>query len=205
MLGQCIMTISIQQCAFFLFSAVLVMAALMTVIARNPVRSALFLVLSFIAAAALWILLEAEFLGLVLVLVYVGAVMTLFLFVIMMLNIDATEKQPAFVSYLPYAVIIVAVLLGILIYALFPVTTAHTLIPATSTISNTQALGSILYTEYAYPFEIVGVLLLLAIIASIALSSKEKRFNKSIPYEKQFNVKSTDRVRIVKMESNKKK
>lgn len=199
------MTISIQQCAFFLFSAVLVMAALMTVIARNPVRSALFLVLAFIAAAALWILLEAEFLGLVLVLVYVGAVMTLFLFVIMMLNIDATEKQPGFVSYLPYAVIVVAVLLGILIYALFPVTTALPLIPATSTISNTQALGRILYTEYAYPFEIVGVLLLVAIIASIALSSKEKRFNKSIPSEKQFNVKSTDRVRIVKMESNKKK
>jgi len=199
------MIIPIQQCAFFLFAAVLIAAAFMTVIARNPVRSALFLVLAFFAAAALWILLEAEFLGLVLILVYVGAVMTLFLFVIMMLNIDATEKQRGFVSYLPYAVITVAVLLAILIYALFPVVTPHTLIPQAADVSNTQALGNILYTEYAYPFEIVGVLLLVAIIASIALSTKEKRFNKTIPPEDQFNVKAADRVRIIKMEPNKKR
>ncbi|BBB15318.1 NADH-quinone oxidoreductase chain J [Candidatus Rickettsiella viridis] len=199
------MIIPIQQCAFFLFAALLIAAAFMTVIARNPVRSALFLVLAFFAAAALWILLEAEFLGLVLILVYVGAVMTLFLFVIMMLNIDATEKQRGFVSYLPYAVITVAVLLAILIYALFPVVTAHTLISQAAEVSNTQALGNILYTEYAYPFEIVGVLLLVAIIASIALSTKEKRFNKTIPPEKQFNVKAAHRVRIIKMEPNKKR
>lgn len=195
----------IQQCAFFLFAGVLITAAFMTVIARNPVRSALFLVLAFFAAAALWILLEAEFLGLVLILVYVGAVMTLFLFVIMMLNIDVTEKQRGFVAYLPYTVITVAILLAILIYALFPVSIPHALIPQAADVSNTQALGDILYTQYAYPFEIVGVLLLVAIIASIALSAKkEKRFNKTIASEKQFNVKSEDRLRIIKMEPNKK-
>ncbi len=198
------MIIPIQQCAFFLFAAVLIGAAFMTVIARNPIRSALFLVLVFFAAAALWILLEAEFLGLVLILVYVGAVMTLFLFVIMTLNIDVTEKQRGFVSYLPYAVITVAVLLGILIYALFPSTAPLGLTPQAADFSNTQALGDILYTQYAYPFEIVGILLLVAIIATIALSVRTKRFNKAIPPEKQFAVKRTDRLRIIKMEPNRK-
>lgn len=195
------MIIPIQQCVFFLFALLLVSAALMTVIARNPVRSALFLIVAFFAAAALWIFLEAEFLGLVLILVYVGAVMTLFLFVIMTLNIDVTEKKRGFVSYLPYAVISVAVLLGILIYALFPVV-AHT--PETADVNNTQALGDILYTQYAYPFEIVGVLLLVAIVATIALSAKEKRLNKAISAEKQFVVKREDRLRIIKMEPTKK-
>ena len=176
----------------------------MTVIARNPIRSALFLVLAFFAAAALWILLEAEFLGLVLILVYVGAVMTLFIFVIMTLNIDITEKQRGFVSYLPYAVISVAVLLGILIYALFPSSAPLALSPQAANASNTQALGDILYTQYAYPFEIVGVLLLVAIIATIALSVREKRFNKAIPSEQQLKVKRSDRLRIIKMEPNKK-
>ncbi|MES2142569.1 MAG: NADH-quinone oxidoreductase subunit J [Pseudomonadota bacterium] len=198
------MLVPIQQCAFFLFAAVLIGAAFMTVIARNPIRSALFLVLAFFTAAALWILLEAEFLGLVLILVYVGAVMTLFLFVIMTLNIDVTEKQRGFVSYLPYAVITVAVLLGILIYALFPSKASLSLTPQAADFSNTQALGDILYTQYAYPFEIVGVLLLVAIIATIALSVRKKRFNKAIPPEEQFSVNRSDRLRIIKMEANRK-
>ncbi len=198
------MIIPIQQCAFFLFAVVLITAALMTVIARNPIRSALFLVLVFFAAAALWILLEAEFLGLVLILVYVGAVMTLFIFVIMTINIDMTEKQRGFVSYLPYAVISVAVLLGILIYALFPSSAPLGLNSPAVNASNTQAFGDILYTQYAYPFEIVGVLLLLAIVSTIALSVRKKRFNKAIPAEKQFKVKRSDRLRLIKMEPQKK-
>ena len=199
------MLVPIQQCAFFLFAVVLIGAAFMTVIARNPIRSALFLVLAFFTASVLWILLEAEFLGLVLILVYVGAVMTLFLFVIMTLNIDVTEKQRGFVSYLPYAVITVAVLLGILIYALFPSKASLSLTPqAAADFSNTQALGDILYTQYAYPFEIVGVLLLVAIIATIALSVRKKRFNKAIPPEEQFSVNRSDRLRIIKMEANRK-
>lgn len=197
------MIIPIQQCIFFLFSAILIVAAFLTVIARNPIRSALFLVLAFFTAAALWILLEAEFLGLVLILVYVGAVMTLFLFVIMTLNIDITEKQRGFATYLSYAVISLSVLLGILIYALYP-SSAVDLKPQAANFSNTQALGDILYTQYAYPFEIVGVLLLVAIIATIALSVRKKRFNKAIPPEKQFAVKRADRLRIIKMEPNRK-
>ena len=198
------MIISIQHCVFFVFALLLIVAAFMTVIARNPIRSALFLVLAFFAASVLWILLEAEFLGLILILVYVGAVMTLFLFVIMTLNIDVTEKQRGFVSYLPYALISVAVLLGILIYALFPSSAPLAVNPAIADTSNTQALGDILYTQYAYPFEIVGILLLVAIIATIALNTKEKRLNKAIPPEKQFSVKREDRLRIIKMQPNKK-
>ncbi|MES2997854.1 MAG: NADH-quinone oxidoreductase subunit J [Pseudomonadota bacterium] len=198
------MVISIQHCVFFVFALLLIVAAFMTVIARNPIRSALFLVLAFFAASVLWILLEAEFLGLILILVYVGAVMTLFLFVIMTLNIDVTEKQRGFVSYLPYAFISVAVLLGILIYALFPSSAPLAVNAAIVDTSNTQVLGDILYTQYAYPFEIVGILLLVAIIATIALNTKEKRLNKAIPPEKQFSVKREDRLRIIKMQPNKK-
>jgi NADH-quinone oxidoreductase subunit J len=196
------MIISIQLCAFYLFALLLISAAFMTVIARNPIRSALFLVLAFFSASALWILLEAEFLGLILILVYVGAVMTLFLFVIMTLNIHVAEKQYGFVSYLPYAVVSIAVLLGILIYVLS--STSAPLNSPAADYSNTQALGDILYTQYAYPFEIVGILLLVAIIATIALSTKEKRLNKAIPPSKQLSVKKEDRLRIIKMQSNKK-
>lgn len=199
------MIIPIQQVAFFIFAALLVAAAVMTVISRNPVRCALFLVLAFFAAAALWILLEAEFLGLILLLVYVGAVMTLFLFVIMMLNIDSAEKQRGFVHYLVFAIISVLVLLVLLIYAVFPVKGIAGLVPLSAQASNTQALGDVLYTQYAYPFEITGVLLLVGIIASIALSFREKRLNKVIAPELQFKVKPSDRLRIIKMSAERKK
>lgn len=198
------MAIPFQYAAFFLFALILIIAAVMTVISRNPIRCALFLVLAFFSTAALWILLEAEFLGLILILVYVGAVMTLFLFVIMTLNIDLAEKQQGFVRYLPYAVISVAVLLGLLIYAFVPSSEILGVHTQMAPISNTQALGNILYTDYAYPFEIVGVLLLVAIVATIALSPHEKRLNKTIPPEQQLCVKKVDRLRIIKMESTKK-
>ncbi len=199
------MIISIQSCIFYIFAAVLITSALMTIISRNSVRSALFLVLAFFAAAALWILLEAEFLGLILILVYVGAVMTLFLFVIMTLNTDKTEKQYGFVPYLFLAVIGVLILLALLIYTVFPLTGNKALIPLSVHGSNTQALGNVLYTQYAYPFEITGVLLLVGIIASIALSFREKRWNKAIPSEQQLNVSPGDRLQIVKMPAEKKK
>lgn len=195
----------IQQLAFFFFAALLIAAAFMTIISRNPVRCALFLVLSFFSAAALWILLEAEFLGLILVLVYVGAVMTLFLFVIMTLNIDNAEKQYGLVRYWFPAVVSVLILLALLIYAVYPLssTTGLTALPAQA--SNTQALGDILYTQYAYPFEITGVLLLVGIIATIALSFREKRLNKAIAPELQLKVKASDRLQIIKMPAEKKK
>jgi NADH-quinone oxidoreductase subunit J len=198
------MLIPMQQLAFFVFALILIIAALMTVLSRNPVRCALFLVLAFFSAAALWILLDAEFLGLILILVYVGAVMTLFLFVIMTVNIDIAEKKAGFVSYLPYAVVSIVVLSGILIYALLHGIANSVPYREATEISNTQALGNIIYTQYAYPFEIVGVLLLVAIIATIALGVKEKRLNKAIPPEKQLSVKKQDRLSIIKMEPNKK-
>ncbi|WP_342219476.1 NADH-quinone oxidoreductase subunit J [Rickettsiella endosymbiont of Miltochrista miniata] len=199
------MIFPIQQGAFFLFAAMLIGAALMTIISRNPVRCALFLVLAFFAAAALWILLEAEFLGLILVLVYVGAVMTLFLFVIMTLNIASAEKQPIHVRYLFFAVISVLILLALLIYAVFPLSGTPGLLPLSQDASNTQALGDVLYTQYAYPFEITGVLLLVGIIATIALSFREKRLNKAIAPELQLKVKPSDRLRIIKMPAERKK
>ncbi|MFM2321987.1 MAG: NADH-quinone oxidoreductase chain [Pseudomonadota bacterium] len=199
------MIFPLQQCAFFIFAGLLITASLMTVLLRNPVRCALFLVLAFFAAAALWILLEAEFLGLILILVYVGAVMTLFLFVIMTLNIDVAEKKSAFVLYLPYVVFSILLLLVLLIYTVFPISGVASLNPASIDTSNTQALGDILYTQYAYPFEITGVLLLVGIIASIALGFREKRLNKAISTEQQLSVKPADRLRIIKMKSGKKK
>ncbi len=199
------MIIPIQTSAFFIFALLLIAAALMTVILRNPVRCALFLVLAFFAAAALWILLEAEFLGLILILVYVGAVMTLFLFVIMTLNIEAAEKKSGFVLYLPYVVFSILLLLSLLIYTVFPISGISHLVPVSPDASNTQALGDILYTQYAYPFEITGVLLLVGIIASIALGFREKRVNKAIAPEQQLAVKPADRLRIIKMKSGKKR
>lgn len=195
----------LQQFAFFGFAALLIAAALMMIISRNPVRCALFLVLAFFAAAALWILLEAEFLGLILILVYVGAVMTLFLFVIMTLNIDNAEKHYGFVRYWFFPVISVLILLALLIYALYPLSSPVKLVPLSAEMSNTQALGNILYTQYVYPFEITGVLLLVGIIATIALSFREKRLNKAISPELQFKIKPSDRLRIIKMPAEIKK
>jgi NADH-quinone oxidoreductase subunit J len=195
----------LQQFAFFGFALLLVAAALMMIISRNPVRCALFLVLAFFSAAALWILLEAEFLGLILVLVYVGAVMTLFLFVIMTLNIDNAEKQYGFVRYLFPAVVSILILLALLIYAVYPLSGSTGRVALSAQASNTQALGDVLYTQYAYPFEITGVLLLVGIIATIALSFREKRLNKAITPELQLKVKSSDRLRIITMPAERKK
>lgn len=199
------MIIPIQSCAFYFFAIVLIAAALMTIISRNPVRCALFLVLAFFSAAALWILLEAEFLGLILVLVYVGAVMTLFLFVIMTLNIDNAEKQYGFVRYWFSAIVSILILLALVIYAVYPLSSTTGLLALPAQASNTQALGDILYTQYAYPFEITGVLLLVGIIATIALSFREKRLNKAIAPELQLRVKASDRLQIIKMPAEKKK
>jgi NADH-quinone oxidoreductase subunit J len=199
----------IQAIIFYAFSAVLVFAAGMVVTVRNPVFAALFLVLAFFTSAAIWILLEAEFLALTLVLVYVGAVMVLFLFVVMMLDINLAVLKEGFAKYLPVGIVVallmiaqLAVVVGPEQFGLenFAKPAAHA-----ADYSNTKELGRILYTVYLYPFEIASVILLVAIIAAIALTLRKRRTREVIPPEQQVAVQRNDRVRLVKMEAEKKK
>ncbi len=197
----------IQELIFFAFAAALLTAAFMTIMVRNPVHSALFLVMTFFASAGLWIMLEAEFLGLVLILVYVGAVMTLFLFVVMTLNIDLENKGPGYWRYLPYGILIVGLFTGMAVYVFGPshFALAHAqAIGHSADYSNAKALGNVLYTDYVFPFEIAGVLLLVAIIAAISLSFRGRQGNKSISPEVQIAIRREDRIRIVKMPTEKK-
>lgn len=198
----------IQAIIFYIFSAILVFAAGMVVTVRNPVFSVLFLVLAFFTSAALWILLEAEFLALTLVLVYVGAVMVLFLFVVMMLDINLAVLKEGFARYLP-AGIVVAVLMIIQLAIVvgpeqFGLEKFAEPAAKAAEYSNTKELGRILYTVYLYPFEIASVILLVAIIAAIALTLRKRRVKDVMPPEQQVAVKRGDRVRLVKMEAEKK-
>ena len=192
------------QFAFYFFAATLVCAAAMVVSVRNPVKAALFLVLAFFSAACVWITLEAEFLAIVLVLVYVGAVMVLFLFVVMMLDINLAEMRAGFARYLPVGSV-VAVLLAIelallLVGAFAPEQFAN---PPTHAVeySNTRELGGLLYTEYVYPFEIAAFVLLAAIVAAIALTMRQRPGGKRIDPAKQVRTRRQDRLRVVKMPS----
>ena len=192
---------------FYAFAAVLLVAALGVIASRNPVHSALFLVLSFVQSAFLWLLIEAEFLAITLVLVYVGAVMVLFLFVVMMLDINVAELRAGFTRYLPLgaAVALIVVLeIGHVIWfrsqGLQFLTVPQSL-PADH--SNTKELGAVLYTEHVYAFEIASVVLLLAIVAAITLTMRKRPGLKVQDIVKQVGVRAADRVRIVKMESSK--
>jgi len=192
------------QFAFYFFSAVLIVAAAMVVTIRNPVKSALFLVLAFFSAACVWITLEAEFLAIVLVLVYVGAVMVLFLFVVMMLDVDLAEMRAGFTRYLPVgsvvAVLLVIEIAVVLARSFSPRDFAN---PAShgADYSNTRELGEQLYTTYIYPFEIASVILLVAIIAAIALTMRRRPDSKYIDPASQVQVRREDRLRIVSMKS----
>jgi NADH-quinone oxidoreductase subunit J len=197
---------TIISLVFYAFSFLLLASGSMVIIARNPVHSALFLVLTFFAGAGLWILLAAEFLALILILVYVGAVMTLFLFVVMTLNLDMHGMRSP-VRYLPIALLIVALLTALMIYVLAPhkamfATTLADLPQTAANYSNTRALGQVLYTDYVFPFEVAGVLLLVAIVAAISLSARVIRNRKVQAPADQSAVKREDRVRLVKMESH---
>ncbi|MDX2163887.1 MAG: NADH-quinone oxidoreductase subunit J [Gammaproteobacteria bacterium] len=184
------------------FSALLLFSALMVVTLSHPVRSVLFLVLAFFAATVLWLLLTAEFLALILILVYVGAVMTLFLFVVMTLNIDLVSlQQPYKKLYIPVGLLFTALLSGILIYALFKTESPFIMYAQnvnTISLANVTQLGQVLYTEYALPFEITGVILLAAIIAAISLSLFQPTTSKQQSASEQINVKKEDRLRIIK-------
>jgi NADH-quinone oxidoreductase subunit J len=200
---------SFEQLVFFVFSAILVFAASMVVTVRHPVKAALFLVLAFFSAACLWLLLEAEFLAIVLILVYVGAVMVLFLFVVMMLDVDLVRLREGFNDYLPIGGLVAALLVLEMVIVLssdmFGSKNMPAPIPHVAGYSNSMELGTILYTLYLYPFEIAAAILLVAIVAAIALTLRAKRIE--IKYQnpaKQIYVRARDRVRIVKMKSEKK-
>jgi NADH-quinone oxidoreductase subunit J len=195
------MNILLEQLIFAFFAVLLLFSALMVISSRNPVRSALSLVIAFIASAGLWLLLGAEFLALILVLVYVGAVMTLFLFVVMTLNLDKDLKSEGFVHYLPYGILVLTFIAGIVIYAIkqqqFAAARSVELLSRPVDYSNIKALGSVLYTYYAYPFELAGTLLLIAIVAAISLDLRIRRSKKQ-KSNQQVAADPKKRIRLIK-------
>jgi NADH-quinone oxidoreductase subunit J len=196
-----------QTAIFYIFAAILVFAALRVITSRNPVHSALWLVLSFFTAAGVWMLLRAEFLAIVLVLVYVGAVMVLFLFVVMMLDVNFDRLRERFRSYIPVGATVGILVLVEMTLVLIGGYLAPGSVPAPAAapanFSNTRALGLQLYTDYAYPLEIAAVLLLVAIIAAIALTHRERRESKYQNPSAQVRVRASDRLRILQMPSEK--
>ena len=191
---------------FYAFAALLLFAAFRVITARNPVHAALYLVLAFFQAAAIWILLKAEFLAIALVLVYVGAVMVLFLFVVMMLDINLDGVRQGFWKHFPLAGTVGAVIALEMSYVLMggfrePPKTAAVAGDIAAQLSNTKELGKVLYSEYLYPLEIAAVILLVAIIAAIALTLRERKDSKYQNPADQVRVKAADRVRIIKMKS----
>jgi NADH-quinone oxidoreductase subunit J len=193
------MAVELQQILFYVFAFIAVCAALMVVTMNNPVRAVLALVLVFFATAGLWILAQVEFLALILVLVYVGAVMTLFLFMVMMLNVDHDSMKKRFIYYAPLGLVVMAVIVG-LVWMVKPAQLIFAQkAPVSETLSNAKVLGMVLYTEYAYAFEIAAVLLLVAIIAAIALANRGLVRGKRQDILKQIMTRKEDRLRVVKM------
>ena len=195
---------SIVEILFYAFSAVLVVAALGVITARNPVHCALYLVWAFFNSAVIWLLLEAEFLAIVLMLVYVGAVMVLFLFVVMMLDINVAKMREGFTRYAPLGILIAALVvveIGSVVWvkSLGGATPEAAASVAVEGYSNTQALGELLYTKYLYPFELAAVLLLVAIVAAIALTMRHRVGMKAQDVAGQVSVRAKDRIRVVKM------
>jgi NADH-quinone oxidoreductase subunit J len=191
---------------FYFLSTIMVFASLRVVTARNPVHAALFLVLAFFTASGVWLLLQAEFLAISLVLVYVGAVMVLFLFVVMMLDINIDRLREGFWSYLPLGSIIALLMvleMGVIIGgSYFDILEIN--VPQTAAgESNVQAIGRLMFTDYVYPFELASVILLVGIVAAVSLTLREKRKTKSVSPSTQVFVKAKDRVRVLQMPSEK--
>ena len=187
---------------FYVLAAILLFAALRVITTRNPVHAALHLVLAFFTASGIWLLLQAEFLAIVLVLVYVGAVMVLFLFVVMMLDINIDKLREGFWSYLPLAGTVgalMAIEMAMILGNKYFIAAESVSRPAT--YSDTAALGKVMYTDYLLPFELAAVVLLVAIVAAIALTLREKRENKSISPAEQVLVRKKDRLRVVNLPS----
>jgi NADH-quinone oxidoreductase subunit J len=185
---------------FYTLAAILVLSGLRVITTRNPVHAALFLVLAFFTAAGIWLLLEAEFLAIALVLVYVGAVMVLFLFVVMMLDINIDKLREGFWQYLP-----MAGLIGLLMVVEMAMVLSGKYFSATKPLShpegysNTAEIGRVLYSDYLLPFELASVVLLVAIVASIVLTLRDRKDSKSMNVAEQVIVRKQDRIRIVSM------
>src|SRR5262249_47645630 len=195
------------QVLFHVFAAILILSALGVIVSRNPVYSALALVMCFITSAAIWLLVEAEFLAVVLVLVYVGAVMVLFLFVVMMLDVKFEELREGFVKYawlgwLTAAAVVVEIVCVVWARGI-GVDVSKIPAPTAADYSNTRELGTLLYGKYAYPFELAAVLLLVAIVAAISLTMRKRPGHKVQDINAQVAVRAQDRIRIVKMEPEK--
>ena len=199
---------TITDFLFFAFAGVTIAAALGVVVSKNPVHSALFLVLTFFSCSAIWLMLEAEFLAITLVLVYVGAVMVLFLFVVMMLDINVAKMREGFVSYLPVGILFAVLMLAIMVYVVGPfgsdvMNTAalENAVVHSSDYSNTEALGEILYTDYVLAFEVAAIILLVAIIAAISLTLRRRPKTKYQTPANQIKVKRDDRLKIIKSDA----
>jgi len=199
---------TIESILFYFFAAILVAAAAAVITVRNPVHAVLFLVLTFFTSAALWLLLEAEFLAIALVLVYVGAVMVLFLFVVMMLDINMAPLREGFIKFLPVGIAVAAVMfveMAVVVGAKhFGLDNYGAGLKHAADYSNTKELGGVLYTVYVYPFEIAAAILLVAIVAAIALTMRRRPQSKSQNPAQQVAIRRGDRVRLVKMAAEKK-
>ena len=196
----------IEAIIFYFFAIMTVTTATVVVTVRNPIHAALFLVLTFFTSAAIWMTLEAEFLAITLVLVYVGAVMVLFLFVVMMLDINIARMREGFSRVLPLGIVVAAIMLGLMWSVvtsdIFSVEVIARPAAKAADYSNTKALGGVLYTDYVFAFEIAAVILLVAIIAAIALTMRKRPQTKYQNPTDQIKVKKSDRLRIVKMPSS---
>jgi len=191
----------LETVVFYVFAAILLGAALRVITARNPVHAALALVLAFFTAAGIWLLLRAEFLAITLLLVYVGAVMVLFLFVVMMLDVNLERLREGFWRNLPVAIVVGGIMAFELVAMLasrhFGTATSTRVVPAG--YSNTRELGRVLYTQYVYAFEIAAVILLVAIIAAIALTLRRRKDTKAMDPARQLAARRAERVRLVSM------
>ncbi|MEQ1814109.1 MAG: NADH-quinone oxidoreductase subunit J [Candidatus Nitrotoga sp.] len=195
---------SFDTLVFYMFAAIAILSSISVITMRNPVHAVLFLVLAFVSSAGIWLLLEAEFLAITLVLVYVGAVMVLFLFVVMMLDINIAKLREGFWRWFPFGLTL-AVIMVIQMVAVVghrpAVETGVAITKHAANHSNTKELGRVLYTDYVYPFELAAIVLLVAIIAAIALTLRHRKDAKSQDVAQQVNVKRADRIRVVPMPS----
>ncbi len=198
-----------ETIVFYVFAAITVFSGMMVITVKNPVQAALFLVLTFFSTAAIWMLLEAEFLAITLVLVYVGAVMVLFLFVVMMLDINVARMRASFIKHLPLGLVVLALMIGMMLMIVgvdhfgadkFAEPARHA-----ADYNNTRELGLVLYTIYVYPFEIAAVILLVAIVAAIALTLRRRANTKHQKPEQQIAVQRKDRIRMVNMKAEEQK